>query len=93
MGAYAGDLKLAVGFFGPATPLARLNAAWLGRFVKSEALLKRANGSHRKPLSVARARRVLRLMLVWAEEQGHIEQIPLPKAELPKRQRSGDTAQ
>jgi len=75
-------LGQAVVFFGADTELSRLTKAWLGRYLKSPALLAKPNGEQRARPGVDRARRVFRALLVWAAEQGGFGgPAPLPASE------------
>jgi site-specific recombinase XerD len=78
--AYSNDLQQPLSFFGADCELSRITLAWVGRFLKSDALLIKANGQERAPHSVARSLRVFRMFLLWSLEQGWIETLPLPKA-------------
>jgi len=86
--AYRSDLRLAERFFGAETALARLTVPWVGKFLKSEALNQRPNGTPKKPASISRAKGVLRMMLEWAVAQGHLENVPLPKGEQRRAKRA-----
>jgi len=57
----------------------------VGRFLKSDSLLKKPNGKQRAELTVKQIVRVLRMFLEWAQAQGMIETLPFPKNAMPKR--------
>ena len=82
---YRGDLRLAARSFGADTPLVKLTAARVGKFLKSDLLTKRRDGSPKAAVGVERVKRVLRLMLVWAKD----DTLPLPKSELKRGRRQG----
>jgi len=82
---YAKDVDVIVGFFGEGRKLATLRAADVGRFLKSDALLKMPTGKDRAERTVAKTVRVLRMCLEWAEREGTITSLPFPKDAMPKR--------
>jgi site-specific recombinase XerC len=84
---YDRQFAVITGFFGEDKALTAVRAADVGRFLKSDSLLKMPNGKERAERTVAQIVRVLRMMLVWACEQGLIKAVPFPKAAMPKRQR------
>ena len=51
----------------------------LGKFFKSDELLKLPDGKPRAKPTVDKTKRVLRMFLVWAKETGRIDKLPLPK--------------
>ena len=77
---YAKDLALVEEFFGSDKRLADLRIPQVGKFLKSDLLLKRSNGEARAERTVAKTVRVFRMMLVWAKEVGRIDELPLPKS-------------
>ena len=84
---YGRQLAVITGFFGEEKALTAIRAADVGRFLKSDALLKMPNGKDRAERTVAQIVRVLRMFLEWAKEQELIQAVPFPKAAMPKRQR------
>lgn len=90
---YGRCLQTAVGYFGEDKQLSKLTPATIGTFFKSDAFLKKPNGKDKSDITTCQGRRVLRLMLVWANERGYIADIPLPKAEMRKgRELNGNDA-
>jgi site-specific recombinase XerD len=77
---YAKDLALIEEYFGSDKKLVDLRIPQVGKFLKSDLLLKRANGEARAERTVAKTTRVFRMMLVWAKEVGRIDELPLPKS-------------
>ena len=77
---YAKDLALIEEYFGSDKKLASLRVPQVGKFLKSDQLLKRSNGEARAERTVAKTVRVFRMMLVWAKDTGKIEDLPLPKS-------------
>jgi len=88
---YGTQLGAAVRFFGEAKTLKALRPADVGRFLKSDAVLKKPSGKERAQPTVDQIVRCLRMLLEWAVAQGHIEAVPFPKDALPKRQRKAQT--
>lgn len=76
---YFQDLQQIEAFFGAKRKLPSILAPHVGRFLKSDALLKLPNGKKRAEPTVEKTKRVLRMFLVWAQETGRIEKLPLPK--------------
>ena len=76
---YGKDLEQIEAFFGADRKLSAILPAHVGRFFKSDALLKLASGKKRAKPTVDKTMRVLRMFLVWAKETGRIDKLPLPK--------------
>ena len=76
------------GFFGEDKKLAAIRPADVGRFLKSDALLKMPKtGRARAEATVKQIVRVLRMMLEWAQSEGLVEAVAFPKDAMPKRRR------
>jgi len=84
---YANALHVAIGFFGEGKTLKAIRPADVGRFLKSDALLKKPNGKDRAQPTVDQIVRVLRMLLEWAHAEGHVQSVAFPKDALPKRRR------
>ena len=84
---YAKALEVATGFFGEGKTLKSLFPAAVGRFLNSDALLKKPNCKERAKPTVDQIIRVFRMLLEWAVGKGAIDTVPFPKAALPKRRR------
>ena len=84
---YAKALEVAAGFFGEGKTLKAIRPADVGRFLKSDALLKKPNGADRARPTVDQIVRVLRMLLEWAQGQGIVESVAFPKDAMPKRRR------
>ncbi len=91
---YGRCLENAVKFFGADRPLGKLTPMLIGQYFKSDAFLKKPNGKAKSDITTCQGRRVLRLMLVWANEQGYLVDIPLPKSEMKgdKKKDGNDTS-
>ena len=76
---YGKDLQQIEAFFGADRKLTGILAPHVGKFLRSDALLKLASGKQRAKPTVDKTKRVLRMFLVWAHETGRIEKLPLPK--------------
>jgi hypothetical protein len=76
---YTQDAKQIIGFFGSDRRLTSILTPHVGKFLKSDALLKLPNGNERAEPTVRKTVRVLRVFLVWARDNGYIEKLPLPK--------------
>lgn len=77
---YQKDLDIVLSFFGKDKPLADIQSWQVGKFYKSNMLLKRTNGKQRAERTVAKTMRVFRMMMVWARDTGLIKELPLPKS-------------
>jgi site-specific recombinase XerD len=76
---YAKDIEQIEAFFGGDKPLAAIRTPQVGKFLKSDALLKLPSGKERAKPTVDKTVRVLRMFLVWAHQSGRIAKLPLPK--------------
>ena len=76
---YGKDFEQIEAFFGADRKLKSILAPHVGKFFRSDALLKLASGKERAEPTVKKTMRVLRMFLVWAHETGRIEKLPLPK--------------
>ena len=76
---YGKDLEQIEAFFGADRKLTGILAPQVGKFFRSDALLKLPSGKERSQPTVEKTKRVLRMFLVWAHETGQIDKLPLPK--------------
>ncbi len=76
---YGKDFEQIEAFFGADRKLKGILAPHVGKFFRSDALLKLASGKERAEPTVKKTMRVLRMFLVWAKETGRIDKLPLPK--------------
>lgn len=77
---YAMELKVALAELGADVPLREVTPERVGEFFASDRVNKLKSGRAKSPLSIAKTQRVLRLSLVFAEQQGWVEKAPLPEA-------------
>ena len=76
---YGQDFKQMEAFFGADRKLKSILPPHVGKFLKSDDLLRLPNGGERAKPTVEKTVRVLRMFLVWARETGRIDKLPLPK--------------
>jgi len=76
---YNRDIEQIIGFFGSDRKLTSILTPHVGKFLKSDALLKLPNGTERAEPTVRKTVRVLRMFMTWALDQGYIDRLPLPK--------------
>ena len=76
---YGRDFEQIEAFFGKDRRLSAILAAHVGKFLKSDALLRLPTGKERAKPTVDKTVRVLRMFLVWAHQSGRIAKLPLPK--------------
>ena len=98
---YGQDFHQIESFFGKDRRLASILPAHVGKFMKSDELLKLPSGlggiqKPRAKPTVDKTVRVLRMFLVWAHVSGRIAKLPLPKGtpmgHSERAQESGDEA-
>ncbi len=77
---YAADLAVAIKALGEKTRISTLTARKVGNYFESDAVVKTRTGKAKAMPTVLKTRRVLRLALVWAQEQGWIDEAPVPEA-------------
>jgi len=76
---YSKDFEQIETFFGADRELPSILPAHVGKFFKSDVLLKLPSGKERAKPTVDKTKRVLRMFLVWAKETSKIDKLPLPK--------------
>ena len=76
---YGQDFRQIEAFFGAEKPISTIRTPQVGKFLKSDALLKLSSGKERAKPTVDKTVRVLRMFLVWAMETSRIKTLPLPK--------------
>ncbi|MFH2113683.1 MAG: hypothetical protein ABIJ86_04165 [Spirochaetota bacterium] len=88
---YGKDFEQIEAFFGAGRNLAGILTPHVGKFFKSDALLKLPNGKKRAKPTVDKTRRVIRMFLIWAKETGRVDKLPLPKdTPLGRSQKEGE---
>jgi len=90
---YGKALDVVAGFFGETKALKALRPADVGRFLKSDALLKKPNGKERAKPTLDQIVRVLRMLLEWALAEGHVSAVAFPQDAMPKRPRKQQSQQ
>ena len=76
---YAMELRTACSVLGEKTKLSALTPKKVGTFNECDRVTKLKSGREKSPLSISKSRRVLRLALCFAVEQGWLERAPLPE--------------
>ncbi len=84
---YGKDTEQIQLFFGD-KDLNDLTKLWVGRFLKSDELNMRVNGKGRAPNTIDKTIGFFRRFIVWSQEQGWLEECPLPKEIAPKTPQS-----
>lgn len=77
---YGKDLEQILSFFGPNQPVQNVTLPWVGRFLKSNELLRLSSGGERSPQTVNKTIRVFRMLLVWLHKEGKLTEVRLPKS-------------
>jgi hypothetical protein len=75
---YSMDLGIAKRELGAETLIADLTPERVAAFFESPAVTTRKNGRPKTQVTIDKTRRVLRMALTWAEEEGRIAEAPLP---------------
>ena len=81
--AYRMELNTALEELGENTPITTLTPDHVERYFESDRVTRTRGGREKARLTIDKTRRVLRLALAWAVEQGVIEKAPLPEATAP----------
>lgn len=81
---YSRDGKLIIDFFGEGKQLNALRATDIGRFLKSDQLLKKDGEVNRANATIQKTIRFFRMMLEWAHEEGFTKEFQFPKSAMPK---------
>ena len=77
---YGKDFEQIEAFFGASRKLAGILAPHVGKFFRSDALLKLPSGKERSQPTVEKTKRVLRMFLVWAHETAESTSCLCPRA-------------
>ena len=96
---YGRHLDLAIAHFGESKDIAKILPAHVAAFFKSDAVNKLIRESKKegeahteRPRShhtIAQTKRVFRMMLVYCKDQGWVEKVAIPKADLPRTRAAG----
>jgi len=73
------DLDIVEAFFGGERPVCEIRVPQVGKFYKSQILLKTPDGKDRAERTITKTMRVFRMMMVWARNMSIITELPLPK--------------
>ena len=76
---YRKDLELVEAFFGGDKKMSSIRTPQVGKFFKSDTLLKLPTGRERAKPTLDKTVRVFRMFLVWAKDTGQLADLPLPK--------------
>ena len=76
---YRKDFEQIEAFFGADRKLAKILPPHVGRFLRSDELLKLESGKDRAKPTIDKTVRVMRMFFVWALQTGRIKKLPLPK--------------
>ena len=88
---YRKDLDIVEAFFHGERPIQEIRIPQVGKFFKSDLLLKKTSGVERAARTVEKTVRVFRMMMVWAKETSLIDELPLPKNTPMGHSGSGDS--
>ena len=76
---YRKDLEIVEAFFGGDKKMNSIRTPQVGKFFKSDTLLKLPSGRERAKPTLDKTVRVFRMFLVWAKDTGQLADLPLPK--------------
>ena len=84
---YAGDLTLAEKHLGSDSALSTLTMKATEEYFASDAVNLKRNGTPKNKITTDKIKRVFRLAMVWAEDEGFLKLSPIPttKKEEPKK--------
>jgi len=77
---YAGDLEMAVRFFGTEKVMSKFLKVHVKRFLDSDPFNKRRNGAPKSEATVRKSRRAIRQFFEWAVEQGYLTAVPISES-------------
>ncbi len=76
---YGKDFEQIEAFFGAERKLTSILTPHVGKFFKSDALLKLPSGKERAKPTVDKTKRVLRMFLIWPKIPAALKNCPCPK--------------
>jgi len=82
---YGKDIQQILAFFDPERVVGNMPLPLIGRFLKSDELLKLPNGQERAPQTVKKTIRVFRMFMQWLVQVGYLPEVTLPKSIPPGR--------
>lgn len=77
---YGKDLEQIQAFFGEEKLVNAISLPQIGKFLKSDELLKLPNGKERSLPTVNKTIRVFRMLMLWLQQEGMTEELALPKS-------------
>ena len=77
---YGKDIQQILAFFGPERLVENMPLGLIGRFLKSDDLLKLPNGKERRPQTVNKTIRVFRMFMQWLVQLAYLTELNLPKS-------------
>jgi hypothetical protein len=77
---YGQDLKQIQAFFGSERSVQKITLPFIGRFLKSDELLKLSNGNNRAPQTIKKTIRVFRMLMLWLHQEEYLTELHLPKS-------------
>jgi len=77
---YGRDLQQIQAFFGSERLVGNIPLPLIGRFLKSDDLLKLPNGQERAPQTVKKTIRVFRMWMQWLFQEAYLTELQLPKS-------------
>jgi len=77
---YGRDIQQILAFFGSERMVGNIPLPLIGRFLKSDELLKLPNGQERAPQTVKKTIRVFRMFMQWLVQVAYLPEISLPKS-------------
>lgn len=77
---YAGDLEMAVRFFGAEKAMGKFLKVHVKRFLDSNDMNQRKNGVPKSDATVRKSRRAVRQFFEWAVEKGYLAEVPISQS-------------
>lgn len=77
---YGRDMQQIIAFFGPERLVGHIPLPLIGRFLKSDELLKLTSGQERAPQTVKKTIRVFRMFMQWLVQEAYLSEVNLPKS-------------
>ncbi len=77
---YGKDLEQIRRFFGDDISMNQIQLLKVGKFLKSDELLKLLNGRERAQPTIKKTIRVFTHFIIWSHKQGYMDMLPLPKS-------------